>query len=137
MMGVLIGFIRGLGTLSTPWRLWVGLLVAVNFVAPCFFLAHFEARVVLAASLLSAALQMAIFRFRGFVRLLGLGHLVTWAPMLIWLVGRAGLPGISDEIDYWLVTVLAVDSVSLVIDFVDVVRYVLGDRAPSLSFDDL
>lgn len=136
MLRVLIGFMKGLWTLPAPWRLWVGLLVAANMVAPLFFLDTVEARVVLAAMALGAGLQMWIFNAKGFVRLLGVGHLVAWAPMLPWLAGRLGLPGHSEAFDTWLMAVLVLDGISLVIDAADVIRYLLGDQAPSVVRDD-
>ena len=137
MLKVMIGFIKGLGTLPAPWRLWVGLLVAVNMIAPLFYLDSVEARIVLAAMALGAGLQMWIFSVKGFVRLLGIGHILVWAPMLPWLAGRLALPDNSDAFGAWLMAVLVFDGISLVIDTIDVIRYLPGDRTPTLGPSDL
>lgn len=132
-----VGFFRGLWGLPWPWRLWVGLLMLVNGVLPLFFLQTLEARVVLAGMMAGAALQMAIFGARGFVRLLGLGHLVVWIPMLLWLGARLGEIGTDGALGQWLAAVIVVDGLSLIIDATDVVRYARGERTPSLTFEDL
>ena len=36
---------------------------------------------------------------------------------------------------YWLLAVIVLDSLSLMIDVVDVIRYIKGERAPQLSLD--
>ena len=131
---VFLGFFRGLWGLAWPWRAWVGLLILLNGIAPLAFLERTEARVVLAALLVGALIQMVIFGARGFVRLLGAGHLVVWLPMVFWLWGRIGT---ESAFGGWIAAVIAVDSVSLIIDAVDVVRYALGDRTPSLTVEDL
>lgn len=118
------------------WRLWVGLLILANGVAPLFFLDSLEARVTLGAFALGAGIQMAIFRVRGFVRLLGVGHLVVWIPLLVWLAPRLAAAGVDDPFGAWLAALTAVNGVSLLIDAVDVVRYALGDRRPSLTMEE-
>ena len=70
-----------------PWPLWIGLLVVVNIAGPIYFFEALEAKVVLAAFLASAASMTAIFAAKGFVRLLGIGH-IFWIPMVPWLWTR-------------------------------------------------
>lgn len=136
MSKIAIGFFKGLLGLPGPWRLWVGLLMLVNGVAPLLFLPAIESWAVLLAMLLGAVLQMAIFGARGFVRLLGAGHLVVWVPLLIWLALR--LPAIEPGVfRTWVLAVIVIDAISLIIDLVDVIRYARGDRAPSLTLEDL
>ena len=86
-MGLMVEFMRGVLSLKKPWIVWVMLLMAANFVAPLFFLGSAEARVVLAAFVIGACMQMAILRARGFVRLMGSGHFL-WLAMLPWLATR-------------------------------------------------
>ncbi len=135
-MKIFIGFLRGLWILSPFWRGWVGLLIVVNGVVPLFFLARQESRVVLAVFVIGAMLQMIIFRAKGFVRLLGIGH-VLWIPMLVWLWPRSVAAGLDSSFGVWLAAVLVADLVSLLIDAADVVRYALGERQPSLTMEDV
>ncbi len=127
-MKTAIAFMRHLVRMPMPWPVWVAILGLTNLAA-VFFLPSAEAWVVLAALAFGFAAQSAIFARKGFVRLLGLGHL-HWIPMLIWLYSRPG-PS-SGWLLEWTVAVIAVNGVSVVIDVIDVVRYALGDREPQV-----
>lgn len=131
------GFIAGLRMLHPGWQIWVLLLLLVNLVAPLAFLETIEARVVLVVFLCAAMLQMTMFARLGFVRLLGLGHIVAWLPMVIWLWARLPPTGAAGALGKWMVLVIAIDALSLVIDFADVVRYVAGDRQPTVTLADV
>ncbi len=133
MLKILNGFLRGLLSLAWPWWIWVALLGAVNMVAPLFFLQTAEARVVLAAFLVAASFQMGLFAQFGFVRLLGIGHILPWLPMLIWLASRLDGINAASPLGRWVLAVLVLDAISLVIDAVDVIRYAAGDRTPSVT----
>jgi hypothetical protein len=126
----MLGFFQGIGTLPRPWWIWIGLLMTINMVVPWLFIGTLEAKVVLAAAILAAMLQMILFRFKGFVRLLGLGHIV-WLPVVLWLAGRIGTVDIESALGMWILSVVVLDGISLIIDFIDVGRYFLGEREPS------
>ena len=121
-------FNRGVLRLPLQWRLWMMLLVAANVVVPLFFLGHLEAQVVLAAILLSMVLFTLLTAHAGFTRLLGLGHL-PWIP-LVWFLGtRLGEIPPDDFYGIWIRAVVILNSFSLLIDVVDVYRYIAGDRS--------
>jgi len=70
---------------------------------------------------------------RGFVRLLGSGH-VLMIPMLVWFVfwriDAVSLP--EDRLFYnWLWLVIVTDTICVVVDIVEVTRYLKGDSEPS------
>ncbi len=134
-MKAMIGFTKGMMSLPISWQLWLGLLVAANFAAPIYFLDALEAKVVLAAFIASVALMTAIFAAKGFVRLLGIGH-IFWVPMVPWLWARMDQVEPGSPIGYWIVSVVALNVISLIIDTVDVVRYVRGDRKPYITVAD-
>ncbi len=134
-MKAVIGFTKGLISLPMPWPVWLGLLVAVNVAGPIYFFEALEAKVVLAAFLASAALMTAIFAAKGFVRLLGIGH-IFWVPMVPWLWTRLDQVGPGNLIGYWIVAVLTLNGISLIIDAIDVVRYATGDRKPYVTVAD-
>ncbi len=134
-MKAVIGFTKGLMSMPMPWPLWLGLLVAVNVAGPIYYFETIEAKVVLAAFLASAALMTAIFATKGFVRLLGIGH-IFWIPMVPWLWTRLDQVEPGNLIGYWMIAVVAVNGISLIIDAIDVVRYVAGDREPYLTVAD-
>jgi hypothetical protein len=66
----------------------------------------------------------------GYVKLLGLPHIVVWTPLAIYLAVLLR----RDDMPRWprgiIAVVLATIAVSLVFDYVDALRYLLGERTP-------
>jgi len=131
-MRAMIGFLRTMLTLPRPWLAWVMLLMAANMVFPLFYLGTAEGKVVLAVFFFGALVQMAIFSAKGFVRLLGVGH-IGWVPMLFWLWTRLGAAPAGSLFRYWLLATMALVALSLLIDATDVIRYLRGERGPQLE----
>ena len=130
MFKVMIGFTRGVLTMTKPWQVWMVLLVSVNLVVPFFFLGTPEAIVVLVAAGIGMVIMMMIFAKMGYVKLLGVGH-IPWFFTVPWLGLRLGETPVSGFFFYWLLAVVVLDSISLVIDTVDVVKYCKGEREPT------
>ena len=63
----------------------------------------------------------------GFTRLLGIGH-VFWIPMIIWLWIRLDQIPSDDAFGVWIRVLIALNTVCLLIDAVDLVRYLAGER---------
>jgi hypothetical protein len=135
MLRVIRGFIKGLATLRKPWRVWLVLLGFVNMSA-VFFLDTLEGKLVLAGIVAGAVFQMSIFAVKGYVRLLGIGH-ILWLPLVVWLGTRIGDIGTDSIFGKWVLGVIVVDGISLVIDAVDVGRYLAGDRTPAITLGDV
>ena len=131
-MRAMIDFFRTMLTLPKPWVGWVMLLMTVNMIVPLFFLGTSEGKIVLGAFVLGAALQTAIFSARGFVRLLGVGH-IAWVPMVAWLWTRLDHAPAGSLFRYWLLVTFVMVSVSLLVDATDVIRYLRGERDPQLE----
>ncbi len=124
-------FHQGLLGMPLHWQLWLLMLVGANLVAPLFFLGHVEAQVTIATLLVSMTLMTALTARFGFSRILGLGH-VAWLPLLAFLASRATEVPATDAFGLWLRTVIVLDAISLMIDGVDVVRFLRGDRAETV-----
>jgi hypothetical protein len=136
MLAAHLGLMRAMLKLPKPWAAWLGLLVALNAVAPLFFIRSPEAWAALAAVMVGMAIMTAIFAARGFVRLLGLGH-APWLLLLPWLLwSRLDLHEPGSALRNWLLALLIANSLSLVIDAVDVFRYIRGERAPTVNPKD-
>jgi hypothetical protein len=133
-MKTMINFFKAMFQMPKPWVVWVTLLMTINMVVPIFFIETLEAQVVLATMMASAVLMMFIFAQKGFVRLLGVGH-ILWIPLLLWLSVRVDFASASTGFDQWLLAVMALNGLSLLIDTVDVIRYAKGERAPTLTLD--
>ena len=131
-MKAFIKFNKGVMKMPIAWQLWLMLLVAANAVAPFFFSHHLEAQVALGTFLVSAMLMTWLTGRFGFTRILGLGH-IFWIPLLAFLLARVGhIPG-NDAYGIWIWSLIVLNSVSLVIDAVDVFRYIAGDREETVS----
>ena len=114
-------------------RIWAVLLIAVNGFS-IFFLDTRYGQVVLSATLIGALAMIAIHMRLGFVRLLGIGH-VLWIPMLIWIVMDFSRLDPGSFLRYWLSLLIFMNTISLVVDCIDVVRYLRGERASHYSWD--
>lgn len=132
MLNTFIDFNKCLFRMRFPWPVWMMALMAVNMIGPLFFIGRAEARVVLAVFVISAGLMMALYASRGFSRILGAGH-VLWLGLLPWLWSRYGLIQPDDWFAVWILAVIAINGLSLIIDAIDVVRYLRGDRRPTVS----
>lgn len=108
---------------------WIFWLILVNSAA-LFFLRHREARWVLIAWALNVVTMETLVRTTGYNRFLGISHVVWWTPLLITLWRQRGWwPGVKTAAGRWVRILVATNLASLVIDYVDVVRYLLGDRS--------
>ena len=126
-MKAFIKFNKGVLKMPVLWQIWLAVLVATNLVVPMFFLQRWEARVVLGTILASLALMTFLAGRYGFTRILGLGH-ILWVPMLAFLVARLGDIPDNDAFGIWIRAVIVLNSLSLVIDAIDAIRYIAGDR---------
>ena len=126
---VMIDFFRTLLNSPKPVLAWVTLLMIANMILPFLFLETLEAKVVLAGLMIGAMLQTAIFSSKGFVRLLGLGH-IAWVPMVVWLWMRLDTAPAGSAFRMWMLAVIILNSISLVIDAADVILYIRGEKEP-------
>ncbi len=131
-MSAMFDFPRTMLTFPKPWVGWVMLLMIANMVIPLFYLGTPEGKVVLGAFVFAALFQTAIFSAKGFVRLLGIGH-IGWVPMVAWLWTRLDLAPAGSLFRYWLLATIVLVSLSLLIDAADVIRYLRGERDPYLE----
>ncbi|HEM48959.1 MAG TPA: hypothetical protein ENO27_01995 [Caldithrix sp.] len=122
-------FLKDFRKFGLGWRLWMLLLQIVNLVGPLIFIGHPEAWVVFAGYVFAAVIIVPLHRRLGWVRLLGVGHFL-WFLILPWIAVRYSAETQSGLFGLWLLSVLIVDGISLVIDIVDVLRYLSGERNP-------
>jgi hypothetical protein len=116
--------------LGMPWNLWVVVMAAANMM-PVLFLGALEAQVILGVFAVSALSMMTLFHKLGFVRLLGMAH-VLWLFLVPWLLWRVGdLPSGGLATVVW--AVIVINGTSLIFDIADVIRYVRGEREPTVA----
>ncbi len=123
-------FILRMMKMRFPWNVWVMILGGVNFVGGVLFLNTFEGKFALLAMIGSMIVMLAIYSKYGFVRLLGLGHILFWIPFVIWNLARLSEPSaLNSDFKIWLITVSVFNSLSLLLDFSDVIRFFKGEKS--------
>ncbi len=133
-MNALIKFNRGILRLPIGVRLWMLLLVSANLILPVVYFQQSEARIVLLNFLASFLLMVLITGTSGFTRLVGLGHIV-WVPLVLFLVSRLDSIPATDAYGIWIRSVIALNTISLALDAVDVVRFARGERSEIVSVE--
>jgi hypothetical protein len=114
---------------------WVVVLVIVNLAAALFLVARkdgkfgvrTEALAILISFFAAGMLMTWLYEKVGYVRLLGVAHLVFWLPVYAWLVVKFRRGEFSPPFKHYLVLYFVIAGLSLLVDFVDVVRYLLGE----------
>lgn len=127
-MKALVEFLKNMFKMPMIWWPWMAGLPLINL-SSILFLPRTEAWVVLGTGLLATTIMTVLHAKLGYVRLLGIGHFV-WIPMLIWLGFR--LENILEDTLFqgWILTLMVMDTVSLLLDIIDLMRYLRGDRSP-------
>ncbi len=118
------------GLMAAPlWvQLWVLWLIIVNS-ASFVFLKHAEGKVIATVWVLNGISMMAAAELLGYNRLLGAVHVVWWTPLVVYLFRCKSDLDTSTWFGRWVMVLLCTNIASLIIDYVDVIRYALGDRA--------
>ncbi len=132
LMKTMIRFLRTMMLMPKPWLAWLGLLVFINMLIPLYLIHTLEAKVVLITNICGMTIMTAIFSAKGFVRLLGIGH-IAWVPMIPWLFTRLEKISFDNPFGYWLLAIIIINSLTLMIDTIDVIRYIRGERRPYLT----
>ncbi len=82
------------------------------------------------ASAVSVGGIMLLYQQLGYVKLLGLAHIVAWTPLAIYLWVKMRSPDVTRTPRIIMSAVFATIIVSLAFDYVDAFRYLAGDRTP-------
>ena len=109
---------------------WVNFMGLLFMLSIPFSFKNKQARIILLATLVVAPIiMMALYGKFGYERILGLGHILAWAPALYYLhKTKNEWSNNTGIISKWLALTLVVMCISLVMDVADVVRYALGER---------
>lgn len=111
-------------------RAWVLWMVVVNLGIGIFIPFKWnrkEAWVIGGVMIANMAFMNFLYMEMGYTRLLGLSHVIFWTPMLVWLAPRLKRYGTGNAYGLALHTVFITDAISLLIDYVDVIRWIVGD----------
>ncbi|MDP1836493.1 MAG: hypothetical protein Q8K75_11290 [Chlamydiales bacterium] len=126
-MRSLAQFFQGLWQMPWYHQLWTLLLAVVNFVIPFFFIQHLEAQIVIGVFIVNVITLTSLTALLGHTRLVSLGH-ALWLPLVYFLILQLPEFPTSSVFGIWLRILILLDSIALVLDAVDVFRYVRGNR---------
>ena len=84
------------------------------------------------AFIFGAVLLNLIYERMGYVRLLGLPHLIFWTPLAVYLWMRLRSGTVTGIFRITMIVLLATITVSLAFDLADVARYLAGERTPAI-----
>jgi ABC-type branched-subunit amino acid transport system permease subunit len=113
--------------MSLPRKAWTLLLAAANLVAPFFFFGHLEAEIVLAVFFVNIIALASLTALCGYTRLVSLGH-ALWIPLVYFFWTQlADIPP-NTFFGIWIRVVMVLNTLTLLMDAVDVYLYVRGDR---------
>ncbi|MEP5151995.1 hypothetical protein [Planktotalea sp.] len=121
--------------LPTWVQIWMNILLLGAFIMPLSLLIWKQTRITgvitFVVSVLAGFTITLMYDSLGMVRLLGLPHVLLWTPLLVYLIKRtrADLPAVPKGILY---SISATIFISLLFDYYDVIRYLLGDTASTI-----
>ncbi|MBL1420813.1 MAG: hypothetical protein COC24_009920 [Alphaproteobacteria bacterium] len=113
---------------------WVNWLLIGAFILPLSLFIWKSTRlmavVILLTSIAGAASVEWLYSTLGYVKLLGLPHIILWTPLVVYLLWNLNRKTFGN-IERWIIRiVMATIIISLVFDYTDVIRYLLGETAP-------
>jgi len=114
---------------QTVWLYWMSFAIIVTPLVLIFSKStRLDAVIVLLTNIAMLVGMGWIYEQIGYVRLMGIVHVILWTPLFIYLFLRAknGEMPLLCRLVMWMFA--ATLAVSLVFDYTDVVRYLLGER---------
>ena len=113
---------------------WVKALGLFAFVLPLTLIFWKQSQI---AGILTVTASIAghiglvkIYDRMGYVKLLGLPHIIFWTPLSAYLLIQILKPDMPIEPKAIMIIVLVVILISLIFDLVDLIRYISGNRMP-------
>ncbi len=124
--------------LQPAWiELWLNWLLFGAFILPLALLiwkrTRLTAIIVIVASVCGGIATQWLFGQMGYVKLLGLPHIIFWTPLSICLYKQIKNHEVSAWLKRIMMVILATILISLAFDYVDVLRYLLGERTPFVA----
>ena len=109
-------------------QVWVGWMATINVIGAIIFIRRTEAKWVLLAIACAGVFMSWLYTQYGYQRILGLGHVVFWTPLLAYLWSRRAQWDLSLLSGKWIAALFTTNLISLIIDYADVARYLMGER---------
>lgn len=119
-------------------RVWLPLLMLGGFIAPLVLLIWRKSRLIgaisVVAGIIAAIATDYMYKQMGYVKLLGLAHIIVWTPLIVYLIlenRKDGMPVWPKRIITFMIVIIGI---SLVFDYVDVARYFMGNTVPLVTY---
>ncbi len=128
-MKAMMDLMKTMFSLPVPVRIWLAILMILNMAVPLVFIATPEGMATIASAMAGVITMTWLYQAKGFVRLMGIGH-IYWVPLVLWFLTRLELAEPGSLFFYWMLSIIVLNTISLVIDTMDIFRYVKGERAP-------
>lgn len=112
------------------WVYWWVNFMGLAFLPALFFaFSRREARLALLVMALNLPFMLWLYAQFGYVRLLGLPHVILWTPLAIELWRSRSTWRVKETFaGKWIALLFMTILISLVFDYADVIRYIAGDR---------
>ena len=118
------------GPVMMAWLYWMTFaLVVPTLIMLLYRETRRDAVVATVANVLMLWGMSAIYDLMGFVRLMGVVHVITWTPLFIYFFFRLRNGDIPRLGRISMIVLMATIGISLVFDYTDTIRYILGERA--------
>lgn len=130
MMDLFAQFNADAAAYSPAWVIhWMGFMGLVLVLGLPFVLIRKEARWTYLFLFTGVAGVFTLYALYGYSRLLGLGHVIGWSPAMIYLITQRENWNIGGSwFGKWALIATLMIMTSLVFDYADVTRWLLGER---------
>ena len=116
------------------WVSWMGIAMLGTMLVLVFSRAtRIDALVILVTSIAAYFVMTWLYGQVGYVRLLGIVHIVIWTPLAFYFWRRLKAPEIQTPFRQAIWVFLGTITISLLFDYADVVRFLLGERGSMIS----
>jgi len=115
---------------SPTWVVvWMGIMGLLHIGAIPLAIKDWRPRWMVIAMAANLVFMSALFHTYGYTRILGLSHVIFWTPLLAYLWKTRNKHPEREWTGRFVKVAIAIIFISLLFDYTDVARYVLGDRA--------
>ena len=111
---------------------WTRVIDASNWLLLPFAFFDQRARIAFSAWLANIVMIIALYNIYGYTRILGLSHILAWTPLLFYLLSKRKSflqENLAGRYLYWFMGVIGV---SLLFDYLDLIRFLAGDTLYAL-----
>lgn len=128
-------FDEAVATYAPAWvGIWLNVLLLGAIVLPLSLFIWKSTRLtalfVVLAGAFSVAGVMTLYDQLGYVKLLGLPHIIAWTPLVIHMWFKMKSPDVNFAPRVIMGIAIATMTISLAFDYVDTIRYIAGERTP-------